>query len=361
MEPERVAVGAFALAGLAGHVGPLTEYGSVAVVDLGSAASDVLFLEHGEAVFARTVSTGTGGLPEAASPLARDIALSVAAHRAQGGLAPEHVYLCGDGAFASGAEPFLSGALNLPVHVMPPPDLDVSALSTSDVADLPRYAKAMAIALSLAGRGSGLNLRRGPLVFERGFGWVREKIPVLAGLLSVIVFGFVFSAWARLHVATAERRALEGALASVTQEVLGTQATSASEAQSLLLKEAALNDEDPMPHADAFDIMVRLSDAVPPSMKHDIEELDVQKGHVLVRGIVGSIPDAQSIQATLAEDRCLSDVKLKSTTQAVGSDRQKYLLELDLKCPEDAKPTTKKKKGEASSTDGALSSPVEGK
>jgi general secretion pathway protein L len=198
-------------------------------------------------------------------------------------------------------------------------------------------------------------------VFERGFGWVRERIPVLAGLLSVIAFGFMFSAWARLHVAAQERRALEGALASVTQEVLGSQATSAGEAQGLLAKEAALNDEDPMPHADAFDIMVRLSDAVPPSMKHDIEELDVQKGHVLVRGVVGSIPDAQSIQSTLAEDRCLSDVKLKSTTQAVGSDRQKYLLELDLKCPEDAKPATKKKKGETPSTDGALSSPSEGK
>jgi general secretion pathway protein L len=300
-------------------------------------------------------------LPEAASPLARDIAVSIAAHRAQGGAAPEHVYLCGVGAFASGAESFLSGALQLPVSVMPPPDLDLSGLRLTDIDELPRYAKAMAIALSLAGRGSGLNLRRGPLVFERGFGWVRERIPVLAGLLSVIAFGFMFSAWARLHVAAQERRALEGALASVTQEVLGSQATSAGEAQGLLAKEAALNDEDPMPHADAFDIMVRLSDAVPPSMKHDIEELDVQKGHVLVRGVVGSIPDAQSIQSTLAEDRCLSDVKLKSTTQAVGSDRQKYLLELDLKCPEDAKPATKKKKGETPSTDGALSSPSEGK
>ncbi len=148
----------------------------------------------------------------------------------------------------------------------------------------------MAIALSLAGRGFGLNLRRGPLVFERGFAWVRERIPVLAGLLSVIAVGFMFSAWARLHVVHAERQALEGALASVTQEVLGTEVTTASDAQSLLAKEAALNDEDPLPHADAFDVMVRLSEAVPPSMTHDIEELDVQKGHVLVRGVVGYHP-----------------------------------------------------------------------
>lgn len=360
MEPERVAVGAFALAALADHVGPMSEHASVAIVDLGANASDVLILERGQPVFARTVSTGTGGLPEAAGPLARDITLSVAAHRAQGGNAPEHVYLCGGGAFASGAESFLSGALNLPVHVMPAPSLDLTDLDASEVAGLPRYAKAVALALSLAGRGSGLNLRRGPLVFERGFAWVRERIPVLAGLLSVIAVSFMFSAWARFHVVSAERRSLEGALASVTQEVLGTRVSTASDAQELLAKEAALNDEDPMPHADAFDIMVRLSDAVPPSMKHDIEELSVQKGHILVRGVVGSIPDAQSIQATLAEDRCLSDVKLKSTTQAVGSDRQKYLLEFELKCPEDIKPVSKKK-GESAAAGSALTSSSGGK
>ena len=84
-------------------------------------------------------------------------------------------------------------------------------------------------------------------------------------------------------------------------------------------------------------------------MKHDIEELDVQKGHVAVRGIVGSIPDAQSIAATLAEDKCLSDAQIKSTNQAVGSDRQKYVLEFDIKCPEDVKAAPRKKKGDAPS------------
>jgi general secretion pathway protein L len=209
--------------------------------------------------------------------------------------------------------------------------------------ELPRYAKAIALALSLAGRGAGLNLRRGPLSFERGFAWVRDRIPILAGLAAVIVVSFVFSAWARLHAVHAERDALQSALGSVTKEVLGTEATTADEAQELLSKEAALTDEDPMPHVDAFDVMVRLSTAIPITMTHDVEELDVQRGHVTVHGIVGSIPDAQSITATLAEDRCLSGVQLKSTSQVVGTDRQKYLLELELKCPEDVKAVPKKR------------------
>ena len=35
----------------------------------------------------------------------------------------------------------------------------------------------------------------------------------------------------------------------------------------------------------------------------------MQKGHVVVRGIVGSIPDAQAIAAALAETPCMSDVE----------------------------------------------------
>jgi general secretion pathway protein L len=360
-EPERIGVGALVLGALVPFVPALAEANTVAIVELGAKASDVLVLENGEPVFARTLSRGTEGLPATAPRLARDIRVSFAAHRAQGGAAPERVFLCGGGAFVSGAEGFLSGELEIPVQLLPQPSLDMGILAGAQ-GELPRYAKALALALTLAGRGTGLNLRRGPLAFERGFAWVRERIPVLAGLAAVLLVSFVFSGWARIHEAHSERDALEGALGAVTKEVLGTEATSAEDAQELLMKEAALSDEDPMPHADGFDVMVRLSQSIPSSIKHDIEELDLQKGHVVVRGIAGSIPESQAIASALADLPCTSDAKIKSTTQMVGSDRQKYLLEFDLKCPEDAKPAPRKK-GEAagSSSAGAASSAPGGK
>ncbi len=360
-EPERIGVGALVLGALVPFVPALAEANTVAIVELGAKASDVLVLENGEPVFARTLSRGTEGLPATAPRLARDIRVSFAAHRAQGGAAPERVFLCGGGAFVSGAEGFLSGELEIPVQLLPQPTLDMGVLAGAQD-ELPRYAKALSLALTLAGRGTGLNLRRGPLAFERGFAWVRERIPVLAGLAAVLLVSFVFSGWARIHEAHSERDALEGALGAVTKEVLGTEATSAEDAQELLMKEAALSDEDPMPHADGFDVMVRLSQSIPSSIKHDIEELDLQKGHVVVRGIAGSIPESQAIASALADLPCTSDAKIKSTTQMVGSDRQKYLLEFDLKCPEDAKPVPKKKgEAAASSSAGAASSGSGGK
>ncbi len=343
LEPERVGVGAFVLAALVPYIPALGEGETVAVLDLGAKTSEVLILEAGEAVSARTLSTGTDGLPAAAPRLARDIGMSFAAHQARGGAAPTHVYLCGGGAFKAGAEGFLSSTLEVPVNLLPEPALDLTLVGPDATRELARYAKAIGLALSLAGRGAGMNLRRGPLAFERSFAWVRERVPLLAGLAATIIVSFAFSAWARLHAEHKEHDELENALGAVTKEVLGTEATTAQDAQDLLAKEVALADEDPMPHADAFDVMVRLSDAIPSSMKHDIDELDVQKGHVVVRGVVGSIPDAQSIAMTLSDDKCLSDVKIKSTTQAITSERQKYVLEMDLKCPEDAKAVPKKK------------------
>ena len=353
-EPERIGVGAFALSALVPVVAGLADEGTVAILDLGVKASEVLVLERGEPVFARTLSTGLTDVPARVDRLARELRVSFAAHRAQGGNQPTRIFLCGGGSFVSGAEGFLSGSLEIPVQILPEPAIDLTDVA-ADVPNLPGFAKAVALALSLAGRGAGLNLRRGSLTFERGFAWVRERIPILAGLAAVILVSFVFSGWAQLHAVHAERTSLSAALGTVTKEVLGTEATTAQDAQDLLTKESALADEDPMPHADGFDVMVMLSKAVPPKMTHDIDELDIQKAHVTVRGIVGSIDDGQEIVTNLQKERCLSGVMIKNWTQAIGNTRQKYVMEFDIKCPEDVHAPPKKKGDTSGGTSAAAS------
>ncbi len=343
IEPERVGLGAFPIANLAPYVG-LTE-GVVAVVDVGTVSSDVLVLVAGEPVFARTVGIGTKGLPGTAAKLARELRTTLAAHRAGGGESPTRLVLCGGGAYVPGAEAFLASALELRVEVLPAPALEIAqVVLPPDVAGTPaRFAKAVGLALGLSGKAVGLNLRKGPLAFERGFAWIKEKVPVLAGLSAVILVSFLFSSWAQLYAKSKERETLEKALASVTKEVLGEETDSAQRANELLAAQTALADEDPLPRADAFDVMVKLSELIPSSMKHDIEELDVQKAHVVVHGVVGSIPEAEQIKTSIAGERCFSDAKITRTTAQVGGDRQKYVLEFDIKCPEDAKGGDKKK------------------
>ncbi len=348
LEPERVGLGGLPLANVMALVAQGARAdgggdGPVVVVDLGARTSDVVILSMGEPVFARTLSQGCERIETTAPLLAREIRLTIGAFRSLGGAAPERVYLCGGGSTRPGAHTFLSSELDLPCLELPPLTLELGpAIGPEQSADLPWFAKALGLALSLGPRPLDLDVRKGPLAFERGFAWIRDKVPVLAGLAMVVLVSFFFSAWAQLHGTALDHDNLEKALALVTKDVLGEETTSAARAMELVGQQTTFNDDDPLPHADAFDVMVKLSDDIPPTMTSDIEELDVQRGHVVVHGIVGSIADAQSIADALKKERCFVDVKDPHTNQAFAGDKQKYVLDFDVKCPEDVRGAKKK-------------------
>ncbi len=341
-EPERVGVGAFSLANLVAWTPALSSPEPILLLDLGTESSDLLVLEAGEPIFARTLSLGTRGLPQTAAKLAREVRATVLGHRAAGGKAPTKVFLAGGGAFVGGAEGFLAGAIGLEAARIPAPTLEIERAEAVDLAAMPRFAKALGLALGVGPRPLGMNLRKGPLAFERGFAWMREKVPLLAGLAAAIGVISLLSAGAQLYATSRERHALESALGTVTKEVLGEGTESAARATELLASQTQVTDEDPLPHADAFDVLLKLSENIPQSMVHDVEELDVQKGHVIVHGVVGTIPDAQAIMTALKNERCFSDVKITRTNQVVGGERQKYVMEFDVKCAEDARGPAKK-------------------
>ena len=359
-EPERVGIGAFPIANLLPYI-PVLGEGVVALVDLGTVSSDVLVLKGGEPLYARTVALGTKGLPGTAAKLARELRTTIAAHRSLGGEAPTRLLLCGGGAYVSGAEAFLSSALELPVEVLPTPAIEMPALTAEHGAAMARFAKAIGLAMGLGPRSAGLNLRKGPLAFERGFAWVKEKVPLLAGLAAVILVSFLFSAWAQLYAKGKERVVLEGALALVTKDVLNEDTTSPGRANELLAAQTSVSDDDPLPHADGFEVMVKISELIPPSMTHDIEELDIQKQHVVLHGIVGTTADAEAIKTSVRSERCFSDPKITRINAQVGSTSQKYVLEFDIKCPEDVKGGAKKPTAAAGSSSASAPSTTGGK
>jgi general secretion pathway protein L len=359
-EPERVGIGAFPIANMLPYA-PVLGEGVVAIVDLGTVSSDVLIMKGGEPLFARTIALGTKGLPGTAAKLARELRTTIASHRSQGGEAPARLWLCGGGAYVSGAEAFLSSALEIPVEVLPAPAIETVGLLPEHGAAIARFAKAIGLALGLGPRSIGLNLRKGPLAFERGFAWVKEKVPLLAGLAAVILVSFLFSAWSQLYSKSKEHAVLEKALAIVTKEVLNEETSSPTRANELLAAQTSVSDDDPLPHADGFDVMVKISELIPPSMTSDIEELDIQKQHVILHGIVANIPDVESIKTSLAGEKCFTDTKITRTTKQVGDTGQKYVIEFDIKCPEDVKGGAKKPASAAGSSSAAAPTTSGGK
>ncbi|WP_437577392.1 type IV pilus biogenesis protein PilM [Sorangium sp. So ce887] len=351
-EPERVALGAVALANLEAVMPELASPSPagasvpIALLDLDHLTSEIVILSGGEPVFARTLSRGTAGLPGSAPALARELRQTLAAWRNLGGEPLAGLYLVGGGATAQGAEMFLATQLGLTILPLPTPRLE--GLTPEQATALPRFAKALGLALGLTPKTKGFNLRRGALEAERSYPFLREKIPILAGLGTVIALSFGFSIVAELRTLDAERELLLASLATASRDVLGEETSDPQKARELLDQGPAAADEDPMPRVDAFDVMVQLSKAVPKEITHDVLELDVNRGHVTLQGVVPSVSDAQIIADHLKEHRCFRDVKIGRTSQFTEG-KHKYVLELDLKC-EDKK---KKKTGAADGADSA--------
>lgn len=341
-EPERVGCGPLPLANL---VRLLPEAGlndGAALVDLGGRRTEVLVVAGGEPVFARTLSRGTEGLPDAAPQLAAELRQTFAAYHAQASRPITTAYLLGGGATAEGAEAYLAHALGISVSVLPP--LQVTALNPEHAPLVPRFAKAIALALSLTPRPLDLDLRQGSLSYQRGYGFLKEKVPLLSGLAAAIFISFLFSTWAELRALDREQEALEAALGAATKDAFNETTTDPALAIELLEKAKGGEDADPMPHLDGFGVMVELSKVVPASVTHDVEELDLQRGHVKLNGVAGSTADAQLIATELGKHPCFKDVKVAKVTQVVNSDRQKYVLEFDVRCPDDAGAKKAKKK-----------------
>lgn len=340
-EPERVTLGAVELANLDMVMPELTvgRGGPVAILDIDHLTSEFVVLSFGEAAFARTLSRGTYGLPGTAPALARELRQTVAAWRNLGGEPLAGLFVVGSGASAPGAEAFLSSELGVPVLPLPPARIE--GLTAEQAAALPRYAKALGLALGLTPKTKGLNLRKGALEAERSYPFLREKIPILAGLGTVIALSFGFSIVAEMRTLDAEREMLLAALATASRDVLGEETSDPERARELLDQGPGGADEDPMPRVDAFDVMVQLSKAVPKEITHDVVELDVNRGHVTLQGVVPSVSDAQIIADHMKEHRCFRDVKITRTSQFTEG-RHKYVLELDLRCED-----KKKKAGEA--------------
>lgn len=349
VEPEKVGAGGFPLASLVTIMPELAAGGPIGILEIGERRSELVILEQGEPVFARTLGRGTQGLSESATPLSRELRQTLSAWRASGGAAITRIHLAGPGSSLPGIDAYLQSELAIEVAQLPTPQLEPT--SEEQLASLPRYAKALGLALSLGSRAKTMNLRTGPLAYERGYGFLRDKIPVLSGLAVVVVASFFFSAWAEMRSLGRDREVLEQALTQLSREVLGEATSDPERVTELLARGPGAADEDPLPYVDAFDVMVQISKAVPDAMAHDIEELDVQRGKVTIHGIVPTIPDAQEIAQALRSYRCFQDVKIVRTNQAVGDTRQKYVLELELKCPNGKK--DEKKSNDSGSSEGA--------
>ena len=217
--------------------------GPVALIDLGDTRSEVVLLANGEPIFGRTLSRGVQGLPESAPALAAELRQTLVGFEAHGAEPVMLAFLLGGGAAAPGALEYLSSMLGVRVEHLP--RLNLEGVAPDDFDQVRRSAKAISLAVGLGMRPRDLDLRRGPLAYQRGYGFLKEKLPVLSGLGAAILVSFVFSTCAELRSLSHEQEVLTAALGRVTKDVLGEQTEDPERASELLEKDKLLGRSGP--------------------------------------------------------------------------------------------------------------------
>src|SRR5690606_16338158 len=181
--------------------------------------------------------------------------------------------------------PFFSDRMGMPFELLSESNLEGATPAHQRL--MPRSARALGAAQQAA-RGRGIDLRRGPRAYQRGYGFLNEKSPVLLGLGAAVLVSFVLATWAEMRALQREREVLTARLEAETQAVFGTAIADPDEVEVRLQQALQQKVEDPMPHFGGLAVAVAVSEAVSSDIVHDIEELDFQKGKLTLRGIVNS-------------------------------------------------------------------------
>lgn len=331
-QPERVGVSTLELEQLT-HLNPaLRGEEPIALVDLGFSRTDVCIVQGGNIRQARALALGVEGFPEAAPACVARLRQTFAAYVTTNDSAVSRVYILGEGAAMQGLPEYLSGQLGLTVEILD--RLELEGLGEEARERLPHFGRALAIAMHGV-RGKGLDLRQGELVYERGYEHVKERAPLLAGLVAAVMLSFFFSIWAESRALAAENEALVASLQEITRSTFGIETGDPDEAEVELEKARKSKPEDPMPYLDGFGVAVALAETLSTEITHDVEEFDVAKGKVKLRGLVSSASDAQSVAKQFGEHACIHEPNVTKITQVVNADRERYTLEAEVYCPED--------------------------
>ncbi|MBM4360348.1 MAG: general secretion pathway protein GspL [Deltaproteobacteria bacterium] len=329
IDPSRIALGPLPLLNLGQVAKELLLDKPLAVVDLAEDGCDVLIASGGEPRFIRSLSRGTRGLPDDTPKLARELKQTLAAWRASGGEPIDRVLVTGPGAAIPGLEPFLHVELGVGLGALPKLGLEVSTELSPLVT---RFARAVALALSLSRRPVDLNLRRGALEAQQSYQFLREKAPLLSGLGAGLLVSLGFAVFAEQRALDRERATLEDQLAAVTQAYFETATRDPKEAADMLDAAISGKSDDPRPGFDGFDVLVALSERIPPELTHDIVDFDFKKNQLTLKGLVNTIDDANTVEKRVAEHPCAKDVNLSHTTKLKEKNKQKYTLELKIDC-----------------------------
>ncbi|MFH0901189.1 MAG: pilus assembly protein PilM, partial [Pseudomonadota bacterium] len=247
-------------------------------------------------------------MPEIA-PLARDLRQTISACRAQTGVMPKRILLCGGGGRLRGLRSYLAEELALPVDSVAASDaarlVGESAAANGTAADAALVAHGVAME-GATGRPM-FDLRQGPLAYRADFSFLRAKTAFFCVATAAILAFAAANVFAARHKLDKEEVLLGQRLKTATTEIFG-QPLKLEDVQARL---APKHDVAPQLKASAFDLLVEISSKLPPrdQVKLDVLELDIKPQKITIRAVTDSAKAIDDIESKLKEIECFTEVQ----------------------------------------------------
>lgn len=327
LDPRELAVAPAALGALSNAVPELTVPGPLLFLYATENRAELAIFCNGVVHFARTLAGLTN-----ASAQERGVRQTLAAWQSQGGAPVERAYLAGDE--ADGIFPAVLAATGLSQDVVGwlPGGMIQHGTGVDETAFW-HYPLAVALAARGLARTRRIDLRKGPLAVAGRAQVLRERAPYILGALASVMVFWGIATFARYKGLVQERDRLQATLTTVTQEVFHEAVDDPNRAMALARGEGGEDFVDPLPGADAYDVVGVLSTRITPDVRHDVEQLDIRGEHVQVQGVVDSLADRDKVVEALQGYPCFTAVRPGRVTTSPDN-RQKYTLDIDFRCPD---------------------------
>jgi hypothetical protein len=331
LHPRELAVGAASLDGLTTFLN-LAPDSTTLLLHLDYGSSDVCILRGKSCELARTLNEGLDGALSRPFLFRAALHQTVMKYRAEGGPAVDSVLVMGQGAEDPSVLARVAEALAIPVEAVSLPNT-----AGSEMAPLPLFGKALALAGRVMRRTKRIDLRKGKFALPRGVSQLRDHALLAAVCTLVVVMSYGFSVWAEHRALSEERDALALKLSKMTEQHFGEATSSAKRARELL--EGGGQQRDPLPRFDAFRALGAISAAVPDSIVHDTRRLEItldeggQSGTFELQGQIPDLAARDIVAEALDAHDCIEQLERGKTSTVPGQDRKNYTLGGILACP----------------------------
>jgi general secretion pathway protein L len=346
--------------------------GPVAVIDIGHERTDVVVVSAGKAVFSRSIARAGKQVTEAIrrtwtmptvedaerakhsegfiastaepatsaqwaavseallvelAPFARDLRQTLAACRARTGFTATAALLVGGGARLRGMGAYLSEQLGVPSWRLTEDDAVALAgprIGAAAAAEMPIDAAAMTVGMAYEAAGGRpmFDLRSGALAVRVDLSFLRAKmVPMIASVLTIAAFAGG-AAYADLYSLKKADKTLSGRLATESAEYFGEAKTVDDILGEHDKSVAASAAASPMPKLTAYDILIEVSNHLPPRDKAtiDVDKIDIEDKQVYIEGLAKTSEEVDAIQDSLKKVDCFKEPQRGSTdTEGTGS------------------------------------------